>query len=200
MHRYEALPSLMYTFSQSSPTYYCAPSSCPSEPLKKLEEHGLRPFTVPPVPSYLKSETEPAQTKDGDIPFIPSGGLTRRMLQSLGPDWPIPTFALLHFVFEGDNRGDAGMLVALVNEVFELKLQRKLCLCVFHFLTYVQKSRSQRAGKRDCLVPVMTVVCLVNGDVMILKAGYRNLVDRVTNLCDHSERNVCVVGGNHYQK
>jgi len=107
-----------------SPTYYCAPSSCPSEPLKKLEEHGLRPFTVPPVPSYLKSETEPAQTKDGDIPFIPSGGLTRRMLQSLGPDWPIPTFALLHFVFEGDNRGDAGMLVALVNEVFELKLQQ----------------------------------------------------------------------------
>jgi hypothetical protein len=127
--------------------------------------------------AHLRSETEPVQTKDGDIPFIPSGGLTRRMLQSLGPDWPIPTFALLHFVFEGDNRGDAGMLVALVNQVFELKLQRKLCLCVLCFLTCVQRSKSRRAGKRDCLVPVMMVVCLVNENVMILKAGCRNLTE-----------------------
>jgi hypothetical protein len=116
------------------------------------------------------SETEPVQTKDGDIPFIPSGGLTRRILQSLGPDWPIPTFALLHFVFEGDNRGDAGMLVALVNQVLDLKLQSEFCLCVLHFLTYVQKSRSRRVGKGDCLVPVMTVVYLVDRNVMILKA------------------------------
>lgn len=114
-------------FVSSASTYICGAPSTPASLMEKLSSfHGLQLYTAPPAPSYLKEQADSIQTKEGDIPFIPSGGLTRRILQSLGPEWPIPFFALLHFVFEGDNRGDAGILAALVNQVLNLELKSKL--------------------------------------------------------------------------
>lgn len=54
---------------------------------------------------------------DTRIPFIPGGGLTRRILSSLPQTWSIPTAALLQFVLEGDNREDAHLLAAVVAKV-----------------------------------------------------------------------------------
>ena len=53
------------------------------------------------------------------VPFIPGGGLTRRILSSFPQGWPTPTLSLLQFVFEGDNRSDAQFLASVVSNVFD---------------------------------------------------------------------------------
>ncbi|PVF98952.1 hypothetical protein CPB86DRAFT_757524 [Serendipita vermifera] len=114
-----------------TPSYYYIPrnsASPPKELMTALEAVQLQQFTSPPVPSYLQSDdlSSYSNTKDSssDIPFIPGGGLTRRVLNTLGESWKIPFVVLLQFVFEGDNRGDAGMMVALINRLLDLKLER----------------------------------------------------------------------------
>lgn len=73
----------------------------------------------------LPSFTEPPNTeaKELPVPSVPGGGLTSSILSSLDSKWPIPTISLLQFAFEGDNRGDAGIFVALLNRVLKLNLQ-----------------------------------------------------------------------------
>jgi hypothetical protein len=69
------------------------------------------------------------------VPPIPGGGLAHRIFASLNDSsdsergtsistaWSVPMVGILHFVFEGDNRGDAGMLLAIVNQALDLKIQ-----------------------------------------------------------------------------
>ncbi|KAH8119502.1 PAC2 family-domain-containing protein [Phellopilus nigrolimitatus] len=66
----------------------------------------------------------PAPSKSENIPFIPGGGLTRRLL-SLAPSstpWKVPTAAILQFVLEGDNRADAEFLAGVVARVLKLSV------------------------------------------------------------------------------
>ena len=71
------------------------------------------------IPPYTFSSPQSA-VNDAAIPFIPGGGLTRRILSSIPPQWPIPTASLLQFVLEGDNRTDAGLFAAAVAKVVGL--------------------------------------------------------------------------------
>lgn len=57
------------------------------------------------------------------MPFIPGGGLTRRLLLSLPSDWNIPTAALVQFVLEGDNRGDAMYLANVIAGIFKSEVK-----------------------------------------------------------------------------
>jgi len=73
-------------------------------------------FSIPayssPVPQHPYQSAE-----KNEIPFIPGGGLTRRILSTLPITWSIPTASLLQFVLEGDNRADASLLAATVAKV-----------------------------------------------------------------------------------
>ncbi|KAG6866737.1 hypothetical protein C0991_011396 [Blastosporella zonata] len=97
-----------------TPTYQLQPQNGPL-----LSGTALNALTSLPVPAYtspvLQSPHEPAQ--DDGVPFIPGGGLTRRILMSLPKAWPIPTATLLQFVLEGDNRADARLFAAVVAKV-----------------------------------------------------------------------------------
>lgn len=76
------------------------------------------------IVQLLPSFTTPnAEAKEPPVPPIPGGGLTYRFLSSLDSKWPIPTLSLMQYVFEGDNRADAGIFVALLNRVLKLNLQ-----------------------------------------------------------------------------
>ncbi|KAG8809742.1 hypothetical protein FRC19_005037 [Serendipita sp. 401] len=108
-----------------SPYYYYTPPSSPSLPSEISNNLDILPVYQPaPLPDYLQTEAAKAKEGEGDtVPFIPGGGLTRRMLSSIGPEWKIPTLAILQFVMEGDNRGDSGMQVALLNRLLQLHIQ-----------------------------------------------------------------------------
>jgi proteasome assembly chaperone 2 len=66
-----------------------------------------------PIPPFVPADA-PTSANPSDIPHIPGGGLTRRLLAALAAPSPAagapPTAALLQFVLEGDNRGDAAAL------------------------------------------------------------------------------------------
>ncbi|KAL0956350.1 hypothetical protein HGRIS_002500 [Hohenbuehelia grisea] len=99
------------------PTYYVHPPNAPplaNSPLSSLSQLPLQTYTSP---VFQHPHGVP---DDAPIPFIPGGGLTRRILSSLPSGWPIPTAALLHFVFEGDNRADAQLLAAVASKVAKL--------------------------------------------------------------------------------
>jgi proteasome assembly chaperone 2 len=68
-----------------------------------------------PIPTYISPSPKP-----GPVPFIPGGGLTRRILSSAGAQWPVPTVAVLQFVMEGDNREDARLMATVVARVLGL--------------------------------------------------------------------------------
>jgi proteasome assembly chaperone 2 len=82
-----------------------------STPLANLTNLHIPAYTSPHSqhPKQILSET--------DIPFIPGGGLTRRILSSLSPGWSLPVAALLQFALEGDNRADAHMLATVVAKI-----------------------------------------------------------------------------------
>ena len=66
-------------------------------------------------------QQEPQNSEENNtIPFIPGGGLTRRILKCLPHGWSVPTACLLQFVFEGDNRADADILASVVAKVINL--------------------------------------------------------------------------------
>jgi proteasome assembly chaperone 2 len=93
-----------------TPTYHILPANTPdlfSTPLASLSDLPIPAYTSP-VPQ------RPQDTQSHEIPFIPGGGLTRRILSSLPSPWPIPTAALLRFVMEGDNRADAKLFAMVV--------------------------------------------------------------------------------------
>ena len=60
--------------------------------------------------------------QETEIPFIPGGGLTRRILSSIPDHWSIPTACLLQFAVEGDNRADANHLVTVAADVLRMNI------------------------------------------------------------------------------
>jgi proteasome assembly chaperone 2 len=108
-----------YLLSPSTPTYYIRPPRSPS-----WEGSSLSPITQLPIPEYSSpvSQFPGASQDEGPIPFIPGGGLTRRILSNLPESWEIPAAALLQFVLEGDNRSDASLMAAVVAKVLALEV------------------------------------------------------------------------------
>ncbi|TFK44426.1 PAC2 family-domain-containing protein [Crucibulum laeve] len=98
-----------------TPTYHIVPQNSPT-----LESSPLKDLLALPIPLYTSPVLQKPQDgveQNAPVPFIPGGGLTRRILSSLPEDWPIPTAALLQFVLEGDNRADANLLAAVTAKV-----------------------------------------------------------------------------------
>ncbi|KZV69919.1 hypothetical protein PENSPDRAFT_743676 [Peniophora sp. CONT] len=100
-----------------SATYHIAPPNSPphaSTPLSSLTQ----------IPTYTSPVTQHplqlTQSNEGPIPFIPGGGLTRRLLTALPAQFSTPTGALLQFAAEGDNRADAAHLARVVDGVLAL--------------------------------------------------------------------------------
>jgi len=103
-----------------TPTYYIHPPNSPS-----WESSPLSSISQLPIPEYSSPVTQfPSTSQDeGPIPFIPGGGLTRRILANLPESWESPTAALLQFVLEGDNRSDASLMAAVVAKVLSLEVE-----------------------------------------------------------------------------
>jgi len=105
-----------------TPTYYIRPSNSPP-----WENSPLASISQLPIPEYSSPVSQypgaAASQDEGPIPFIPGGGLTRRILHNLPESWDIPTAALLQFVLEGDNRSDASLMAAVVAKVLSLEVQ-----------------------------------------------------------------------------
>jgi len=103
-----------HKFPPSTPTYQIHPPNSPP-----LTTTALR--TLSSIPSYTFLPSSPHNgVKDTSIPFIPGGGLTRRILNSLPSEWSVPTASLLQFVLEGDNRTDAALFAAAAAKVVGL--------------------------------------------------------------------------------
>ncbi|KAF8210515.1 PAC2 family-domain-containing protein [Mycena galopus ATCC 62051] len=105
-----------------TPTYQIRPTAAAplaSTPLARLAELPIPEYSSP-VPQYpLETPAEP----EPDVPFIPGGSLTRRILQTLSKSpSPVPTAAVLQFVLEGDNRADAAILASAVVAIFGLSI------------------------------------------------------------------------------
>jgi proteasome assembly chaperone 2 len=112
----------------STPTYTFIPPASPPLPPPQFEAlSALEPYKVEEKISEFAQK--PVDTTV--VPPIPGGGLARRIFASLNDprdggaakSWSVPMIGILHYVFEGDNRGDAGMLLAIVNRAIELKIQ-----------------------------------------------------------------------------
>ncbi|KAF8200712.1 PAC2 family-domain-containing protein [Pholiota molesta] len=98
-----------------TPTYQVLPENSPplsSGPLKSLLSLPIPVYTSPVDQKNVQQSGEATS-----VPFIPGGGLTRRILSSIPKGWEIPTASLLQFVLEGDNRADAGFLASVVVKV-----------------------------------------------------------------------------------
>ncbi|KAI0320924.1 hypothetical protein OF83DRAFT_1206456, partial [Amylostereum chailletii] len=102
-----------------TPSYYIRPAKSPSwdsSPLQNISNLPIPPYTSPVAPRPVPTTPSP----ENPVPFIPGGGLTRRILNSIPSSWPIPTVSLLQFVLEGDNRADAALMAAVVAKIFAL--------------------------------------------------------------------------------
>ncbi|KAF9227366.1 hypothetical protein BS17DRAFT_806520 [Gyrodon lividus] len=102
----------------TSTTYICPSVSPP------LAEGALAPLTHLPVPPYFSPVPQVlhAESNLSRVPFIPGGGLSRRILSSVPDSWQIPTVCLLQYVMEGDNRSDAQMLAMMVAKALGSKV------------------------------------------------------------------------------
>ncbi|KAI0266802.1 PAC2 family-domain-containing protein [Gloeopeniophorella convolvens] len=102
-----------------TPTYYIQPANSPAwenSPFSSISQLPIPKYTSP-VPQHPG-----AAQNEGPIPFIPGGGLTRRILSSLPETWSVPTISILQFVLEGDNRYDASLLAAVAAKVLSLQI------------------------------------------------------------------------------
>ncbi|KAF9010482.1 PAC2 family-domain-containing protein [Cyathus striatus] len=102
-------------------TYHIVPPSSPNITASLLK--AISNLQIP-VYSSPVSQRNPTEDKQIEIPFIPGGGLTRRMLSSLPSSWPIPTASILQFVLEGDNRADANMLATITARILDLPIKQ----------------------------------------------------------------------------
>ncbi|KAF4621076.1 hypothetical protein D9613_000383 [Agrocybe pediades] len=103
-----------------TPTYQLRPEKGPTlagTPLQSLSSLPIPTYSSP-VRQHLQAEEE-----NPSVPFIPGGGLTRRILSSIPEGWPVPTACLLQFVLEGDNRADAGLLASVVTKVIGVDIK-----------------------------------------------------------------------------
>jgi len=84
-----------------------------------ISSSALQSLESLPIPAYTSPvQQEPQNPEENNAnPFIPGGGLTRRILNSLPDGWNVPTACLLQFVFEGDNQADANILASVVAKV-----------------------------------------------------------------------------------
>ncbi|EPQ57034.1 hypothetical protein GLOTRDRAFT_115124 [Gloeophyllum trabeum ATCC 11539] len=105
-----------------TPTYHIVPSNSPS--IAQTSLSSILNLPIPsytsPSPQYRLSDQVIRPIESTPIPFIPGGGLTRRILSTISTypsSWSIPTACLLQFVMEGDNRGDAHLLAAVSAKV-----------------------------------------------------------------------------------
>jgi hypothetical protein len=111
--------------TSSTPTYHIRP---PNSPL--WENSPLSTIPQLPIPVYTSPVAQhpgaPQNEEEGPIPFIPGGGLTRRILSNLPAEtaWNVPTGALLQFVLEGDNRSDASLMAAVVAKILSLQVRQ----------------------------------------------------------------------------
>jgi proteasome assembly chaperone 2 len=85
----------------------------PKNSINSIALQSLESQTIPAYTSPVQQDPQNLQ-ENNTIPFIPGGGLTRRILNSLPDGWSVPTACLLQFVFEGDNRADANILASIV--------------------------------------------------------------------------------------
>ncbi|KAF7361709.1 Proteasome assembly chaperone 2 [Mycena venus] len=100
-------------FAQSM-AHLCHPHRWPVSPNYPSQS---TPRRYPSTPFKTPDEAEP------DVPFIPGGSLTRRILQTLSKSpSSVPTAAVLQFVLEGDNRADAALLASVIVAVFGLSI------------------------------------------------------------------------------
>jgi len=95
-------------------TYQIRPKNSPAISSTVLQ--NLESLPIPAYTSPVQQEPQNAE-ENNTIPFIPGGGLTRRILKCLPGGWNVPTACLLQFVFEGDNRTDANILASVVAKV-----------------------------------------------------------------------------------
>ncbi|KAF9049932.1 PAC2 family-domain-containing protein [Panaeolus papilionaceus] len=110
-----------------TPTHKLLPPNGPSPegtPLSTLNSLPIPTYTsrARQVPEGLQDTAVPGN--DTSLPFIPGGGITRRILGSLPSQWGIPTASLLQFVVEGDNRADAGLFASAVAMALGRQLER----------------------------------------------------------------------------
>ena len=114
-------PCLVISYAlPRTPTYFIRPPNSSS-----WENSPLSPISQLPIPEYTSPVSQHpgvAPQTEGPIPFIPGGGLTRRILSNLPTDWNIPTAALLQFVLEGDNRSDASLMASVTAKVLSLEV------------------------------------------------------------------------------
>ncbi|KAJ7163608.1 PAC2 family-domain-containing protein [Mycena crocata] len=105
-----------------TPTYQIRPTSAApllSTPLARLTTLPIPEYSSPVPQHPLQSTTE----SESEVPFIPGGSLTRRILQTLfKTQSSVPTAAILQFVLEGDNRADAALLASVVVAVLGLSI------------------------------------------------------------------------------
>ncbi|EIM79186.1 uncharacterized protein STEHIDRAFT_163947 [Stereum hirsutum FP-91666 SS1] len=101
-----------------TPTYHIVPPNSPA-----WKDTPLSTISTLPIPAYTSPVSQnplaPAHL-ESTIPFIPAGGLTRRILSSLPAAWDIPTASILQFVTEGDNRSDAFLMATAISKVLSL--------------------------------------------------------------------------------
>jgi len=102
----------------ATPTYKLVPPRTPP-----WDSSPLAIFAQVPLPAYTSIPQQPfSHLQEGIIteavPFIPGGGLTRRILSSFPQEWSTPILSLLQFAFEGDNRADAQFLASVVSRLF----------------------------------------------------------------------------------
>lgn len=122
-------------------------TTCPRSPIYALTAPGSPALGSSPIslisqlPTYKFEDSETSIGATGipasqppsrslDIPFIPGGGLTRRLLAlSLGfgsstqAPTAIPAAAILQFVLEGDNRADAEFFASVIARILKLQVE-----------------------------------------------------------------------------
>jgi proteasome assembly chaperone 2 len=112
------------TKNLSTPNYYIHPPNSPpweSSPLSSISQLPIPEYTSP----VAQHPGDGTPQNEGPIPFIPGGGLTRRILSNLpSASWSVPTGALVQFVLEGDNRSDASLMAAVVARILSLQVKQ----------------------------------------------------------------------------
>jgi len=101
------------TFKLTAPRTSPSPAS-PFSRIDQLPTYTYASSQSPYSEMRAESETRPA------VPFIPGGGLTRRILSTLPAAWSVPTACVLQFVMEGDNRADAHFLAGVLSNLLKL--------------------------------------------------------------------------------
>lgn len=116
-------PNFQIQKPRSSPSYVLVPQNAPS-----LENSPIQATSrLPPYryePSVGSLEGSEALLPKPAIPIVPGGGLTRRLLSafSSGLEKPVPVAAIVQFVVEGDNRGDAEYFAKTAAQIVGLQV------------------------------------------------------------------------------